>query len=112
MLLCPLAPSAPLNVTAVNTSSTSIRVNWEKPLVSNGIIRDYLVIYYRNLLGEANSTKEIVDGNTTVVELTDLDKYTEYTVFVRAQTVEVGNASDVVTTRTSEDGKLCNILCV
>ncbi len=97
-----LAPSAPVNVIANSTSSTSIEVTWVMPESPNGIIRGYVVTY--NLTGVGGINESTV-GPVTSIELTNLQKYTEYTVVVQAVTVERGNASVPMTARTDEDRK-------
>ncbi|ORU94952.1 MAG: hypothetical protein A6F71_10080 [Cycloclasticus sp. symbiont of Poecilosclerida sp. M] len=69
----------------------------------NGIIRRYQVSYTRNdVIGDDTQT---VNETTTAVQLTDLEKFANYTIFVQAFTVELGAQSDPVTARTNEDGK-------
>ena len=93
------APSAPLNVMAYNTSSTSIMVTWQPPVSPFGIIRSYQVSYL------ANRGTTIATSDTDVVTstlLTGLSIYTTYTIFVRARTVTLGNNSTAVTVSTDE----------
>lgn len=98
---------APINVTAYNTSSTSINVTWQ-PIPSdhvNGILLGYHVIYRRiNKFGDNIS---MVTVNSTILhtELTGLGKYKLYSLQVAGRTlVGLGNFSDPVNVRTDQDG--------
>ena len=101
------APSAPLNVTANNASSTSISVNWTAPSIPRGIITSYTITYYITQNGPSSSAMvDEEDGSATSTVIRDLMKYTNYTVFVQASTsVGIGDSSDVVTVVTDEDGE-------
>eukprot|EP00731_Ephydatia_muelleri_P029842 Em0021g365a len=93
------APSPPLNVMVYNISSTSIMVTWQPPLTSNGIIRGYQVNYF--VLGEHIETVDT--DNTLSTLLTGLSSYVNYTIFVRARTVNLGTNSTFVMVSTNED---------
>ena len=96
------APTAPLNVTARNVSSTSIMVTWQSPMIPNGIVRSYRVEFTRttdNVVDDVNTT------NTSVV-IDMLEKFTMYQVQVFATTVAEGNGSDIVNVTTDEDSEL------
>ena len=107
------APSAPLNVTAYNHSSTSIMVTWQPPMTPNGIVRFYRVEYAsttddvdQEFSGSTNDVvKEIITTNTSVI-ITMLEKFTTYEVQVFATTITEGDGSDVVTVTTDEDSEL------
>ena len=98
------APSAPDSIAAEASSSTSVTVNWTEPATANGIIRHYNVTYYRTDVGISDAQQVTVTSDTTT-ELSDLEIFTSYSIFVEAVTVAVGAASNTVTVRTSEDGK-------
>ena len=99
------APSEPNSVVAVNSSSTSITVSWTAPSMPNGMIRGYTVTYYRSEVGMSDMAQEDVTSDITSIELSGLEIFTNYTIFVEAfTTVGVGAPSDVVTVVTSEDG--------
>ena len=87
---------------AMASSSTAIDVTWTEPSMPNGVIRRYQVTYTRNDVMDA--TPETVDETSTAVQLTGLEKFTNYTIFVQGFTVELGEQSDSVTARTDEDG--------
>ena len=105
---CP-APSRPLNVMAAAASSTSISVQWDPPLIFNGIIRNYEITYYRTSVGISDSqTYNTMEGVAMATNVTGLEIYTNYTLFVRARTVALGNESETVTVVTEEDRKFVN----
>ena len=55
--------------------------------------------------GEANASVMVVDRSANSTSITDLIKYTEYTVIVRANTTVCGGDwSNTVTVVTNEDG--------
>ncbi|XP_062835743.1 receptor-type tyrosine-protein phosphatase F isoform X12 [Anolis carolinensis] len=101
-------PSAPpQEVVCVSTSSTAIRVSWVPPPAQsrNGVITQYSIAY-QAVEGEDN-TKHVVEGighEHSSWEISDLEKWTEYKVWVRAHTdVGPGPESIPVWVRTDED---------
>ena len=98
--------AAPQNVTAHNTSSTSILVTWDevpKDKQHGDIIR-YTVIY-KELEG-GTEVKKLVDSPTRKIELTQLKKYTEYSIQVLAATIKGdGLRSVAITVSTDQDSK-------
>ncbi|XP_021240934.1 phosphatidylinositol phosphatase PTPRQ isoform X5 [Numida meleagris] len=75
--------SAPENITYRNISSTEIELSFFPPSIPNGIIQTYTIYLKRT-----NGTKERVINTThLVLHITDLKKYTEYTIEVSASTV-------------------------
>ncbi|XP_066048760.1 receptor-type tyrosine-protein phosphatase F isoform X8 [Chamaea fasciata] len=101
-------PSAPpQEVECVSTSSTTIRVSWVPPPAQsrNGVITQYSIAY-QAVEGDDN-TKHVVDGigrEHSSWEIKDLEKWTEYKVWVRAHTdVGPGPESVPVHVRTDED---------
>ena len=80
--------------------TTSMAISWEPPQDPNGIIRDYQVCYTSH--GESEL---LVVGNITSTELTSLKPCTEYTVCVRAKTVDFGDHSTPITVSTLEEGE-------
>ncbi|XP_031569306.1 protein sidekick-2-like [Actinia tenebrosa] len=97
----------PPDVMVFNTSSTSINVTWlaiPPPLVA-GILTSYL-IKYTELDDEGKnvtSLLKIVPATQLTIELTGLEKYTDYNITVRGATVEIGVESSPVMVRTHED---------
>ena len=105
VLIEPNAP--PVNVQGHNTSSTSIRVDWDTVPVAdqNGIILSYTVTY-TSLPGGISRTA-LVCAPITHVTLRGLEEYTNYSILVFASTVKGdGNASDPIIVTTDEDSKL------
>lgn len=105
-----LAPSAPpQDVECTSLSSTAIRVSWVAPPVSsrNGVLTRYSLAY-QAVTGE-DTSRHIVDSippDVSSWEIKDLEKWTEYRVWVRAHTdVGAGPESPPVIIRTDEDGK-------
>ncbi|XP_034270755.1 receptor-type tyrosine-protein phosphatase F isoform X8 [Pantherophis guttatus] len=101
-------PSAPpQEVACVSISSTIIRVSWVPPPAQsrNGVITQYSIAY-QAVEGE-DSTKHVVEGighEHSSWEISNLEKWTEYKVWVRAHTdVGPGPESIPVSVRTDED---------
>jgi len=78
-------------------------VTWKSPKVTNGVIKNYK-IYYKEKDGSDVALE--VTGQTYQKEITGLKKFTLYYVHVRGITTETGNASEVITVTTLEDGTL------
>ena len=97
------APSEPNSVMAVNSSSMSITVSWTAPSMPNGMIRGYTVTYSE--IGMSDMTQRNVTSDTTTTELSGLEIYQEYAIFVQAITIVIGERSNSVTVRTSESSK-------
>ncbi|XP_040216831.1 receptor-type tyrosine-protein phosphatase F isoform X5 [Rana temporaria] len=101
-------PSAPpQDVECTSLSSTAIRVSWVAPPVSsrNGVLTRYSLAY-QAVTGE-DTSRHIVDSippDVSSWEIKDLEKWTEYRVWVRAHTdVGAGPESPPVIIRTDED---------
>ena len=99
------APSAPLAVVAEAASSTSIIVTWCPPSMPSGIITRYQVTYTRNDVMDAAMQMADTSGPATVIQLSGLERFANYTITVHGFTVALGEASDPVSVRTNEDGK-------
>ena len=104
--------TGPTDVQVSNTSSGSLLVTWDRPLLNetHGIIRQY-VIRYRKVHCNSNANSslgwvvETVNGSTTSLDITGLVKWNCYEFQVRAVTIMNGPWSGTVQQRTSEDGK-------
>ncbi|XP_043856422.1 receptor-type tyrosine-protein phosphatase F isoform X13 [Dromiciops gliroides] len=101
-------PSAPpQDVRCVSTSSTTVWVSWVPPPAAsrNGVITQYSIAY-QAVDGE-DTARHVVDGigpDSSSQEIQDLEKWTEYRVWVRAHTdVGPGPESPPVLVRTDED---------
>ncbi|KAM4748839.1 phosphatidylinositol phosphatase PTPRQ [Rhinophrynus dorsalis] len=90
----------PHNLSYRNLSSTSIQLFYSPPSSPNGIIKYYLI----NCLGPEGSFQHLNSSSCSVI-LSDLKKYSEYVVTVRASTsVGVGTeTSNPLFVRTDED---------
>ena len=87
ILSCFIAPSAaPVSLEGHNASSTSIFITWGQVPISdrNGVILSYTVSY-NEVSGSSKETK-IVDAPEYQTTMTDLNKYTNYTISVVATT--------------------------
>ena len=89
-----------------NQSSTEILVEWEEvpAALRHGDIIRYTVIYWKTEGGE-NERKD-VDAPTRNVILTELTKFTSYSIEVSASTIKgEGPASDTIDVPTDQDSK-------
>ncbi|KAF7224525.1 receptor type Q [Nothobranchius furzeri] len=90
--------SAPLMVSAINVSSSSIAVDWQRPLESNGEITEYTL----TLSGpEGSSTTQT--PNTSAI-LTQLFPYTAYNLSIIAATRKGAGPTLLVQLHTDEGG--------
>ena len=95
-------PSPPIGLKADNIKATSMTISWQPPHNVNCIISGYQVSY--TLHGESEWLHDVAK-NTTSTELTGLRPHTEYTVRVRAKTVDYGEYSTPIKASTLEDGE-------
>ena len=95
----------PLQVTAYNTSSTSVVVSWDEPgTLTHGIFCGVEILYRLN--DSSRRLSVTVSSGIARYELTSLDKYTWYAISARPLTLEgEGKKSDEVLVRTAEDSK-------
>ena len=99
---------SPGNITAWNTSSTSIHVKWRPipPDHVNGILLGYHVLYRRIDKVNDNISSVALNSSSLSVELTGLGKYKMYSIQVVGRTaVGLGNHSNPLFVRTDEDSK-------
>ena len=97
----------PSNITAQNTSSSSIIVTWNDVPAEhqNGNITGYKV-YIRNIGSEGGWESEETSQKT--FSKSGLDLWTFYDIKISAKTsVGEGVQSNAVTVRTDEDGECC-----
>lgn len=103
LLVCLAVPSAPVGVTYVNQSSTSVLISWSPPEIFDGIISTYILSYTRV---ETNITYFCSTDNSTQYHLDGLEKYELYTVSVTAKTGKgVGVPSEPLVILTDQDGE-------
>ena len=125
-----LAPSAPVQVTSHNISSTSIMVTWQPPITPNGIVRSYRIVYSIEeiISDDTNYTMEYSnvrafhtmyvprrmdkenETNNISITINELKIFTTYQVQVFATTIIESNGSEIVNVTTDEDGKLLCLL--
>ena len=98
-----LVPSIPIGLKADNIKATSMTISWQPPHDVSSIIRGYQVSYTPH--GESECLHDNA-RNTTNTELTGLRPHTEYTIRVRAKTVDYGEYSTPIKASTLEDGEL------
>lgn len=109
--LPPSAPSAPpQDVSLLSLSSTSIKVSWVAPPTDSyqGKIVGYSLAY-KAVTGEDVERHQVsgIGADITSYVLEDLEKWTEYLVWVRAHAeVGPGPESPAAHIRTEEDGML------
>lgn len=103
------APSPPSITRAVATSSTSILVEWSRPSNPNGIIRGYRVTYFA-IDSPLTLNYQTVSSEITDLELTGLNIFAIYSVYVEGLTTMYGEASNTVTIKTDEDGKTSSLI--
>lgn len=100
---------SPINVTAFNTSSTSINVTWE-PVPDdhvNGIVLGYRLFYKQADKAINDFSNLTVNSSIFDIEINGLKFYTKYELRLLAFTmVGDGNISEPVYCMTDEDGKL------
>ena len=101
LILVSLVSSPPLEVKILNITSTSMTISWQPPHDPNGIIKGYQVSYTPH--GESECHHDV--GDTTGTELTSLKPHTEYSIRVRAKTLDFGGYSTPITVSTLEDGE-------
>ena len=91
-----------VNLTGVNTSSTSLLIQWLSPPFpdQNGIIRAYNISYGLTSQNRSTFTNDSTSGRMMVLDF--LEKFTEYEVVVSAFTIASGPEESVVV-QTSSD---------
>ena len=99
---------APLNVAAVNSSSTSVLVSWQPPTpeLTFGILREFVIRY--NLIESPEDyvfVQDIITAEQTMFNIMGLNKFANYSVEVSAVTIGSGPFSSPVYVVTDEDSK-------
>lgn len=101
---------APVNITAINSSSTSVLLTW-LPIpneYSNGPILEYRVTFWE--LGSDNLEKrlwkKVIDGERLSSHVTNLEKFTIYQFRMAGVNHRgVGVDSEPIETKTDQDSK-------
>lgn len=99
-----IAPSgAPQNVSGISTSSQSVYLSWNPPPVTlqNGIIRKYFI----NIMEVDRGLEFEYMTRSTEFEITELNPYYTYEIWVSAYTIALGPSSDRISVLTLEDGE-------
>ena len=107
----------PTNVQISSTNSTSLTVTWDLPPQNavHGKIRQYSIRYCKVNCSSASANLtawniKAVDGAVRYTFLTQLTKWSCYSVQINAVTIKSGKWSTEVHNRTSEDGKKSHII--
>ena len=103
---CCTAPSAaPLNVTGSFNDSTSLLIMWSPPplLDQNGDIISYNVTYRKT---DSTDNIMMLITPTSVILISDLNPFTNYSVTVAAFTVGIGPFSDATIVMTDSASEL------
>ena len=103
-----LAPSQATIVSVEVFSSTGISISWKPPENPNGNISFYRVYY-----NSSSVDKEIVIRDELSTNITNLQKFTSYVLFVTAVNIVdneelEGPKSESIQIKTLEDGKYAN----
>lgn len=102
-------PEAPQNVNVFSPCSTCLTVTWDPVYTSPTDTLTAYHVVYKDASGKAY-TKKIV-SRKSIAQLTNLDKFSTYTVTVTAMTDEgLGETSSAVTVTTMEDGEFVSFL--
>ena len=79
------APSAPLNLDSMSLTSTSEMITWSLPKHPNGMIRNYVLFYWKVAEGKDSYNPMIANKSSTTLSaiLRDLEESVRYNVSVR-----------------------------
>jgi len=97
------ASTAPLNLLAIDVTSSGFNLEWDPPSSPNGSI----VFYQLKLFTENNldlPALNTVNVNSTSYNFTNLAPFTEYSVHVCAYTVACGDVATLTVTLGGERG--------
>ena len=93
-------PGAPTNFVVQAITSTMVRVSWNVPNVTNGILLNYTLIFSNGI--ETSVIR--YNNNTFEATINNLNKYTEYRFIIFANTSAGAGDNATDTERTLEDG--------
>lgn len=103
---CSVPGAPPEKVRAKSLSSTTISVQWNEVPTErqHGEIISYTVFYWKtDERSQGEKNKSVLENQ---VQLSDLGKYTKYSIEVRASTIKGGGPrSNVITVRTNQDSE-------
>ncbi|XP_067128847.1 tyrosine-protein phosphatase 99A-like isoform X4 [Centruroides vittatus] len=109
-------PSAPLNLTVVRVTDSSIRLRWHQPERPNGVVRGYKV-YYLHMARNLTETRKTTDLRRDMeFVLANLNPYTQYKIWIKAYTWKTeGDSSRIIDVRTDVQGpsapNIVNLTC-
>ena len=105
-------PRRPQGLEATVINSTRVRLSWQPPAVSNGVITAYNVWYNQtlNCSGSLVSFSDSVAGSVLMYTFTELEEDTPYVFYVSAETSAGEGEAAMVMGRTREDG-VCMCMC-
>ncbi|XP_046984365.1 neogenin [Schistocerca americana] len=93
-------PGPPRGLTVIATSPTSLLVQWQPPDLTNGLVQHYKMFYMQ----EGSVEEHHIVTPDLQYELTDLNKFTEYSVWVVAVNQNgPGSSTEEKTARTLSD---------
>lgn len=113
LVYCTAPQVYPWNVTGHNSSSTSIYLQWSAipPELVAGVLREYRIVY-----DELNDRNESVKRHLLrlpvdhlSVYLTDLEKYTKYSIKLQGISKFFGVSSPPIVIITDQDGKAADM---
>ena len=90
-------------LTVLNTTAFTVDLEWEEPLLTNGIIRNYTVLYFEASTGSPSATLYSYSTTETSIRISSLEPFTDYTFRVSAVTVAEGPFTEINAT-TKESG--------
>ena len=101
---------SPVNISAQNTSSTSIKISWKpvSEILRLGIISKYVFNITNLLTGDLRTIE--FDGSSLSGEVRNLSKFQEYSIQGAAVNSKgQSNFTSAITCRTSEDSKSASL---
>ena len=96
------APTAPRSLEVIQTTATSVTLQWQEPDPPNGVVRRYIIQYH---IGDLPTTLVTFNDSviSTMVEVVGLSAFTNYMFRVSAVTVDEGPYTEI-TDITAEAG--------
>ena len=93
--------STPLNLNISIINSSTLQLSWTQPLIPNGIITKYTI----NCIEENNKNHTVVTS-TTMILVSDLSPYTNYTCSVFGHT-RVGRGPPIIGIGITDEDSEC-----
>ena len=89
-----------MNLIAVPSSSESINVMWDIPQYPNGPLFEYRIYYNRSNVS-SGSNYTTVEFPTHTINITGLEVFTNYSIFVVAIGIKIGDMGEEIQQRTN-----------